>query len=173
MSERETDPAADTADERRIVHEADIDAPLAVVWRALTTSALLAEWLGPNTLRAEVGRLFTVEIAKDGDEVSIADGEVLEVEPERRLRFSLMEQTFGDDPAEYRSVVEIVLTETPDGVRLRLVQDSFERVVPATTMVWAVAAQRVLPLRSTLNPRRPTSYAGQWTMVGEAMLWAA
>ena len=144
-------------DTRRIVHEALIDAPLAVVWRAVTSRALIAEWLGANDLEPEAGRSFTLELPGPAGEVSIADGEVLEVEPGRRLRFSLTERDDKDgEPAEIRSTVRIDLIETEAGVLFRLTHDGFERVtvgVPAYAMVWAVAQQRVLHI-----PRRPRTH---------------
>jgi len=117
---------------RRIVHEALIDAPLATVWRAVTSRALIAEWLGANDLEPEAGRLFRLELPGEAGEVSITDGKVLDVAPERRLRFSLTERDDKEsEPAEIRSTVQIDLIETEAGVLLRLTHDGFERVTVA------------------------------------------
>jgi len=146
---------------RRIVHEALIDAPLATVWRAVTSRALIAEWLGANDLEPEAGRLFRLELPGEAGEVSITDGKVLDVAPERRLRFSLTERDDKEsEPAEIRSTVQIDLIETEAGVLLRLTHDGFERVtvgVPVYGMVWAVAQQRVLHIRRRPHTRKSTA----------------
>ena len=161
---------------RRIVHESLINAPLASVWRAVTSRTLIAEWLGANDLVAETGRRFSLEVPDAAGEVSVADGEVLEVEQERRLRLSLIERDDKEDePAEIRSVVQIELIETESGVLFRLTHDGFERFtvgVPAYAMVWAVAQQRVLHI-----PRRPRTHRSSGPMAVRCDLrrlaWAA
>ena len=172
-----TRPGKPADEARRIVQETLIDAPVAAVWRAVTSRALIAEWLGANDLVAESDRPFSLEIADDSGAVSVADGRVLEVDPERRLRFSLTERDNrdGDEPAEIRSTVQIELIETEAGVLFRLTHDGFERVtvgVPAYAMVWAVAQQRVLRI-----PRRPRAYASMAPMAAGGELrrlaWAA
>src|SRR6476660_1208960 len=79
-----------------IVLECDLPQPPALVWRALTEKELLAAWLLPNDLRAEVGARFTFEPADRsdssdpndrGDHSDSIECEVLEVEPERTLRW--------------------------------------------------------------------------------------
>lgn len=152
-------PRTPADDERRIVHETLIDAPLAAVWRAVTSRVLIAEWLGTNDLVAEAGRRFSLEIAGAAGEARFADGEVLAVAAERRLRFRLTER---DDKAgedrdgdgggafEIRSTVTVDLIQTEAGVLVRLTHDGFERVaigLPAGGLVWAVAQQRVLRIR--------------------------
>ena len=152
-------PVRPEGDERRIVHETLIDAPLAAVWRAVTSRVLVAEWLGTNDLVAEAGRRFSLEIAGARGEARAADGEVLEVAAERRLRFRLTERDDkagedgdgdGGDAFEIRSTVTVDLTQTESGVLVRLTHDGFERVPlggPAPVLVWAVAQQRVLRIR--------------------------
>lgn len=59
--------------------------PLAEVWLALTDRELLSQWLMPTQeFRAELGVTFTLDAGRYG----LTRGEVLEVEPERRLRIS-------------------------------------------------------------------------------------
>ena len=164
-------------DDRRIVHEALIDAPLAVVWRAVTARALIAEWLGANDLEPEIGRPFSLELPGEAGEASIADGRVLEVEPERRLRFSLAQRHDEDGaPAEIRSTVQIDLIETAAGVLFRLTHDGFKRVTvggPAYGMVWAVAQQRALQIRR--SPRTHHRSTAPIAIRGEMrrLAWAA
>lgn len=58
--------------------------PPDVVWHALTDSDRLAAWLMPNDFRPEVGHCFTLDTGRWGT----THCEVLEIEPERLLRFS-------------------------------------------------------------------------------------
>ena len=80
------------------------------VWQALVDAEELALWLMPNDFVPEVGRQFTME---GGEPFGRIQGEVLEVEPERRLscRWS---GRLGD------TVVTFELTPTATGTRLRL-----------------------------------------------------
>jgi uncharacterized protein YndB with AHSA1/START domain len=165
MSERE-EPAVES---RRIIHETLIDAPIAAVWRAVTSPELVAEWLGVGEIRPEAGHRFVLTLVDDKGVVSHADGEVLEVDPERRLRFSLVERAPGDEDAEIRSVVQIELVPTEDGVRFRLTHEGFERVA-ATSMVWAVAQQRILRIRRAPASRRDLSIV---TLGARRLAWAA
>jgi uncharacterized protein YndB with AHSA1/START domain len=94
------------------------------VWRALTTPALLARWLGPNDFRGEVGARFTVGGApKDENAVAndnaVAECEVLALEEGRLLRLGWRE-------GEVDSVVTFALEPGVEGgVRLRLTHDGF------------------------------------------------
>ena len=147
-----TGPEKPADETRRIVHEALICAPLAAVWRAVTSRTLVAEWLGANDLVPEVGRRFGLEITGAAGETRIADGEVLDVEADRRLRFRLTErdERTQDEPMEIRSTVTIALIQTDAGVLGRLTHDGFERIpLNVPVMVWAVAQQRVLHIRRT------------------------
>jgi uncharacterized protein YndB with AHSA1/START domain len=165
MTERD-EPADKT---RHIIHETLIDAPIAAVWRAVTSPELVAEWLGVGDIRPETGHRFVLTLVDDKGVVSHADGEVLQVDAERRLRFSLVERAPGDEDAEIRSVVQIELVPTEDGVRFRLTHEGFERVA-ATSMVWAVAQQRILRIRRARVLRHDTSIV----MFGVRRLaWAA
>lgn len=56
----------------------------AVVWRALTDSDRLAAWLMPNDFRPEVGHRFHLDAGSWGT----TECEVLEIEPERLVRYS-------------------------------------------------------------------------------------
>jgi len=61
------------------------------VWRALTDSATLAEWMFPNDFEPRVGRHFTFRVPpnpKVGFDGLVVSCEVLECEPPSRLVFS-------------------------------------------------------------------------------------
>lgn len=89
------------------------------VWRALTTPALLARWLGPNDFRAEVGARFTVGgVPGAANDNALADCEVLAIEEGRLLRLGWRE-------ADVDSVVTFTLEPGEAGVRLRLTHDGF------------------------------------------------
>lgn len=131
----------------------ELEARAGTVWRALTTPALLARWLGPNDFRAEVGGRFTVAAAPGG--LAVNDNapvhcRVLAIEPERLLRLGWREG--GVD-----SVVTFILEPGVDGgVRLRLTHDGF-------------VTQGGLPAPLTLDPVG----AGGWLMAQGGLKWAA
>src|SRR5262249_12098953 len=125
-----------------IVLECDLPQPPALVWRALTEKELLGAWLAPNDLRAEVGARFTFEPAEPGEADQQPadrqgsdrqrserhggdriDCEVLEVAPERTLRWRQTEP--GDAASGWQSVTSVVTIELTDntggGTHLRLV----------------------------------------------------
>jgi uncharacterized protein YndB with AHSA1/START domain len=92
----------------------ELEESAAKVWRALTTPALLARWLGPNDFRAELGAKFRVGAANDN-----IDCEVLAIEESRLLRLG-----WRDGKAD--SVVTFTLEPgISGGVRLRLTHDGF------------------------------------------------
>ena len=109
-----------------IVLDAALDAPPPLVWRALTEPALLARWLAPNDIKAEVGRRFTVR--PDGPiGAAPIDCEVLAIEPERLLSYRWRG---GEGDAALDTVVTWVLEPTAEGgTRLRLVHDGFPIVL--------------------------------------------
>jgi uncharacterized protein YndB with AHSA1/START domain len=64
--------------------------PPAKVWRALTDADLLAQWLMPNDFKPVVGHRFTFRTQPQPAQRfdGIVHCEVLELEPERRLRLA-------------------------------------------------------------------------------------
>jgi uncharacterized protein YndB with AHSA1/START domain len=131
-----------------IIQDYDLDAPPHQVWRALTEPDLLAAWLGPNDIRAEVGRRFRVEAAPGTD--AAVECEVLEVEPERTLTYSWREARDGG--AALDSEVTWIITPRFDGgTHLRLVQDGF-----------ALSGGRVLAMASVSLTRSLTRRALGW-----------
>ena len=98
----------------------DLEESADKVWRALTTPALLARWLGPNDFRGEVGARFSIGGAPGAaNDNTTADCEVLAMEEGRLLRLGWRE-------GEVDSVVTFALEPGVDGgVRLRLTHDGF------------------------------------------------
>ena len=110
-----------------IVFECDLPQVPALVWRALTERDLLSAWLLPNDLHPEVGSRFSFA-SGNGQPDERIDCEVLEVEPNRTLRWRKTEDGNADSGWQpVTSVVSIELTEnTGGGTHLRLVHDEFE-----------------------------------------------
>lgn len=94
--------------ERRFPHAQD------KLWRALTQSELMAEWLMPNDFEPVAGKAFTLRTDPTPHWNGIITGEVLAVEPMSRLVYKWYDMT-------------IVMTLTPEdgGVLLRLEQSGF------------------------------------------------
>ncbi|GAA0507159.1 hypothetical protein Ade02nite_50680 [Paractinoplanes deccanensis] len=88
--------------------------PPASVWRALTSPALLAKWWAAGDIRPEVGHRFTLDMGSWGEQWC----EVLEVEPEKLLRYTFAEGVL-DTTITWR------LEPEGAGTRLFLVHDGF------------------------------------------------
>lgn len=79
--------------------------PPALVWRALTDPALIAEWLMPNDFAAEVGREFTMRTDPQPGFDGIVHAKVIELDAPRRMKWSWRggpidtEVTFELEPA--------------------------------------------------------------------------
>jgi uncharacterized protein YndB with AHSA1/START domain len=58
---------------------------VATLWEAITTSEHIAEWLMPNDFEAKVGHRFTLRTKPAPGFDGIVHGEVLALEPERRM----------------------------------------------------------------------------------------
>jgi len=133
-----------------IVFECDLPHSSALVWRALTERDLLGAWLLPNDIRPEVGARFSFQTdgSQPGDPVEC---EVLEVEPNRTLRWRQTQDVEADSGWSVSSVVTIELTDNAaGGTHLRLVHDEFTIAVAATAQRITVprASATVTPLRS-------------------------
>lgn len=110
MSER-----ASADESQTLVFERELSEPVDKVWRALTDSALLARWLMRGELPAREGARFVL----DDPRLGRVHCELLELEPERRLRY----RWHAADAAELDSTVTFLLTPTVHcGTLLRVVQ---------------------------------------------------
>ncbi len=110
---------------RSFVLEREMPHPPEKVWRALTQSALLAEWLMKNDFAPVVGRKFNFRATPMPHWNGVVDGEVLVVEPQRRLSYRW--EASGDEAANgLKTIVTWTLTPTRGGgTLLRLEQSGF------------------------------------------------
>jgi uncharacterized protein YndB with AHSA1/START domain len=65
-----------------------LQAPPARVWRALTDSREIAEWMYPNDFKPEEGYWFTLHVPTKPDFDGIVRGEIVDCVPEKTLRFT-------------------------------------------------------------------------------------
>jgi uncharacterized protein YndB with AHSA1/START domain len=93
---------------RSVVIEREMPHPPEKVWRALTQSSLLKEWLMKNDFQPIVGHRFNFRA-----DWGAVDGEVLAVEPNKMLSYGWA--AFG-----LESVVTWTLTPTSTGTHLRI-----------------------------------------------------
>lgn len=109
------------AEARTLGVEREFAHPPDRVWRALTQSELLAEWLMPNNFRAEAGAGFAMNA-----EWGKVEGKVLAIEPGRALSYEW-------NAPGLRSTVSWTLEPTPAGTRLRMEQTGFR---PEDKLAW-------------------------------------
>jgi len=134
-------PTTEGAD--AVVVDCDLEEPPHKVWRALTEADLLAAWLGPNDIRPEVGHRF--EVRPDAEAKAIAC-EVLEVEPQRSLRYAWRETDPDGRPVE-SEVTWTLIPRFDGGTRLRVVHGGFAPVLAlAGARSPAAALERLLGL---------------------------
>lgn len=107
-----------SAETKTVVIEETLPHPPEKVWRALTTSALLAEWLLPNDFEATESKTFTFRSPAYGKWDGIIHCEVLEVRPPRTLAYRWA--SMGLD-----TVVRFTLTASGSSTVLRMEQAGF------------------------------------------------
>jgi uncharacterized protein YndB with AHSA1/START domain len=98
---------------RSVVIEREMPHSPEKVWRALTQSSLLEEWLMKNDFQPIVGHRFNFRA-----DWGAVDGQVLAVEPNKMLSYGWA--AFG-----LESVVTWTLTPTSTGTHLRMEQSGF------------------------------------------------
>jgi uncharacterized protein YndB with AHSA1/START domain len=108
---------------RSVVIEREMPHPPQKVWRALTQSALIEDWMLKNDFEPVVGRRFTFRAPPMPQWNGLVDGEVLEVEPSARLSYSW--NVGADGPGAMRTVVTFTLSPTPAGTHVRMEQSGF------------------------------------------------
>jgi uncharacterized protein YndB with AHSA1/START domain len=105
---------------RSVIIEREIPQPAAKIWKALTTSHLISEWLMANDFELKVGHKFKLR----GEWGGVLDCEVLDIDPERSLSYAWDHD--NDNPLfALRSVVTYTLTPTTTGTHLRVEQTGF------------------------------------------------
>jgi uncharacterized protein YndB with AHSA1/START domain len=107
-----------TSATRNVVIERDMPHPPEKVWRALTTGALIEDWLMANDFEPTVGHRFTLRTQAVGGWNGVIDCEVLAVEPPERLSY-----TWASMGLE--CVVTFTLAPTASGAHLRMEQSGF------------------------------------------------
>jgi uncharacterized protein YndB with AHSA1/START domain len=107
-----------TAPTRSLVIEREMPHPPEKIWRALTESSLIQEWLMANEFEPVVGHQFNFRSTPVQGWNGIIDSKVLAVEPHSRLSY-----TWASMGLE--SVVTWTLTPTPGGTHLRMEQSGF------------------------------------------------
>ncbi|HTJ03573.1 MAG TPA: SRPBCC domain-containing protein [Methylovirgula sp.] len=109
-----------------IVEEVVPHAP-EVVWKILTTAALIARWLMPNDFEPVIGHKFTFQTTPMGSWDGVVRCEVLELIENERLVYSW--KGGSNDNAQYGSALDSVASWTiepaPGGTRVRLVHSGF------------------------------------------------
>ena len=112
-------------DTKSIVVERLMPHPPEKVWRALTQSALIAEWLMRNDFEPAVGRKFNFNATPiPGMWNGVSDCEVLEMEPYSRMVWRW--QASGEEKAAgLDSVVSWTLTPTDAGTLVRMEHAGF------------------------------------------------
>jgi uncharacterized protein YndB with AHSA1/START domain len=103
---------------RSVVIEKDLPHPPEKVWRALTQSPLIKEWLMDNDFEPVVGHSFKLRSKPVPNWNGIIDGEVLIVEPYKKLSYSWGTMGLG-------TVVVFTLAATSAGTLVRMEHSGF------------------------------------------------
>ncbi len=111
-------PATAAAETRSVVIEREMPYPPEKVWRALTQTPLLDDWLMKNDFQPEVGRKFTFRAQPMPNWSGVIDCEVLAVEPHRQLSYTW--SSLG-----VNTVVSWTLQPTKGGTLVRMEQSGF------------------------------------------------
>jgi uncharacterized protein YndB with AHSA1/START domain len=108
---------------RSILVEREMPHPPEKIWRALTNSALIADWLMANDFAPEVGRRFQFRATPVPGWSGITNCEVTEVDPPRRLAYAWGD---GSESASgLRTLVAWTLSPTANGTLVRMEQSGF------------------------------------------------
>jgi uncharacterized protein YndB with AHSA1/START domain len=107
-----------TAPARTVVVEREMPHPPEKIWRALTQTSLMQEWLMKNDFQPVVGHKFSFRSTPVPNWDGLIDCEVLVVEPHSRLSYS-----WG--AMGLKSVVAWTLTPTSSGTHLRMEHSGF------------------------------------------------
>jgi uncharacterized protein YndB with AHSA1/START domain len=112
---------------RDITVEALLAHPPDTVWKALTTSEMIADWLMPNDFAPVKGKRFTFKTKPIGNWDGIVECEVLEIETNRKLVYSWVGGSDANPGygSKLDSVVTWTLTPVEAGTRLRMVHSGF------------------------------------------------
>lgn len=90
---------------KTIQRETLVPQPRELVWKALTESATLAEWMFPNDIEPRLGHRFTFQVPPKPEvnfEGMTINCEVLECEPPSRLAFSWVAGGLADSRVSFQ-----------------------------------------------------------------------
>jgi uncharacterized protein YndB with AHSA1/START domain len=108
-----------TASETRsLIIERELPHPPEKIWRALTQSSLIQQWLMQNDFQPTIGHRFNFRSTPVAGWDGVIDSEVLVVEPNKKLSYSWGTLGLG-------TVVTFTLTPTATGTQLHLEQSGF------------------------------------------------
>ena len=103
---------------RSVIVEKEFPHPPEKVWRALTESSLIEQWLMRNDFQPVTGHAFTLRMDPVPNWNGVIDCEVVAVEPCKTLSYTWGTLGLG-------SVVTFTLTPTDGGTHVRVVQSGF------------------------------------------------
>lgn len=113
-----------TAETRSLVIEKEMPHPPEKIWRALTETSLLEDWMMQNDFQPVVGRKFTFRAKPMPNWNGVVDCEVQAIDPQRRLSYTW--GVGGPEAANAMSwLVTWTLTPTEGGTRVRMEQSGF------------------------------------------------
>jgi|SRR5450631_1415292 uncharacterized protein YndB with AHSA1/START domain len=110
-----TTPDTDT---RSVIVEQEFPHPPQKVWRALTESSLIEQWLMKNDFQPVTGHSFSLRRDPVQNWNGVIDCQVIAVDPCKSLSYSWGAMGVG-------SVVTFTLTPTDTGTHLRMEQSGF------------------------------------------------
>lgn len=108
---------------RSLVFERQIPHPPEKVWRALTESNLIAEWLMQNDFVPRVGHRFTFRAKPVAGWSGVTNCEVVQVEPPRLLAYRWGDGTESD--SGLKTLVTWTLTPRDGGTHVLMEQSGF------------------------------------------------
>lgn len=112
------------SDPRSIVVERVMPHPPEKIWRALTQSELIAEWLMQNDFFPVVGHKFNFRAKPVAGWNGVTDCEVLGIEPTKRLVYSW--NASGEQAKDgLKSIVTWTLTPQAGGTHVRMEHSGF------------------------------------------------
>lgn len=129
-------------DSHRLVFQRVFYHPPEKVWRALTQSWLIEEWLMANDFVPEVGHCFTVHGTPLPGWTGVTHCKVLAVKPPRLLAYSWGDGT--ESPSGLKTTVTWTLTPTGDGTLLIMEQSGFPSPTALSYVRQAEAWERFL-----------------------------
>lgn len=103
---------------RSVVVEREFSHPPQKVWRALTESSLIEQWLMKNDFQPTAGHSFTLRADPAPNWNGVIDCRVLTIEPRKTLSYAW--GTLGME-----SIVTFTLTPTDSGTHLRMEHSGF------------------------------------------------